>query len=792
MKDSYSLKEIASWTNDHSEVIIPALQRGLVWKPSQVELLWDSILRGFPVGSFMLSDIVSDKPTDKPNGKYYLMDGQQRFNAISLGYNTNKAGNAVLWIDLDPPTTAQSTRKYWIKATTTSHPWGYNNDDECSRLNTAEKREALSLFGLDGNIFNREFSLMDTWPAKSKKPIPLFCLLEADTTNEEVFCQSAIDMFKSSGFSDTIKTTDFSKVKPYIQKFLYPAFKSITEYSINCNHLPKEVMESETMNENNDQTSLEVLFTRLNVGGTTISKDDLNYSAIKAYWPSIKDVNDALSKKYMSPSKLAMLAFRLALTNEEEKSLKNELSIKQIRSAAKEADKREKIYMLYQHLGNILEIIDKWLGVEENSDLKTPSLLRTSIARNSPDIYLLLMYFAYKQLRSQSPLDLQPHEIKSLAFYLHWFATNKKECAKEIYLRCKEGINLLNVQKGLSHMMHNHCLLFTYSPKEVYKFIQIEESEKWRIGNSLPAHAYEFFNRVFWYSNTETKEMLLYVQRQYINTHFSQYDPARQDMWAEYNRPWDFDHIIPQEWIVGRRNADYRDFDKDWLNSIGNMAAISFEANRSKSNASEWSEYRQNAAALLYDCRVEQLDSEIITKDKDQSIEFANITLERFNNIYAAVYNLIESIVSRPILSDTLQKRKDLFYQIQKHLPNAGFYFVASDNRDHLIERDLDWAREWVGVGSIINGYYVCYEWDARKRDDINIDLEIGIRKMPGESLIPDEKRDAISSLELSEYERLSNNDWWYYFKDAKALDGVESIVEEMSVLIEKLGKALI
>ena len=139
MKDSYSLKEIASWTNDHSEVIIPALQRGLVWKPSQVELLWDSILRGFPVGSFMLSDIVSDKPTDKPNGKYYLMDGQQRFNAISLGYNTNKAGNAVLWIDLDPPTTAQSTRKYWIKATTTSHPWGYNNDDECSRLNTAEK-----------------------------------------------------------------------------------------------------------------------------------------------------------------------------------------------------------------------------------------------------------------------------------------------------------------------------------------------------------------------------------------------------------------------------------------------------------------------------------------------------------------------------------------------------------------------------------------------------------------------------------------------------------------------------
>jgi hypothetical protein len=41
--------------------------------------------------------------------------------------------------------------------------------------------------------------------------------------------------------------------------------------------------------------------------------------------------------------------------------------------------------------------------------------------------------------------------------------------------------------------------------------------------------------------------MLLYAERQYINTHFRNYDPARQDMWAEENRPWDFDHIVPQD-----------------------------------------------------------------------------------------------------------------------------------------------------------------------------------------------------------------------------------------------------
>ena len=130
----YSLRQIASWTSNNSDVLIPALQRGLVWKPRQVELLWDSILRGFPIGSFMLSDIVNNEGA----GKYYLMDGQQRYNAISIGFNTGPDARAVLWIDLIPPSSKSSTRTFWIKATTTPHPWGYKNDDDANRLNTAE------------------------------------------------------------------------------------------------------------------------------------------------------------------------------------------------------------------------------------------------------------------------------------------------------------------------------------------------------------------------------------------------------------------------------------------------------------------------------------------------------------------------------------------------------------------------------------------------------------------------------------------------------------------------------
>lgn len=100
----FTLKEISQWTKEGANVLIPAIQRGLVWKPRQVELLWDSILRGFPIGSFMLSDT-----KDNPN-QYHLIDGQQRFNAISLGYNVDTNPRAVLWIDIAPSFHSSSSR----------------------------------------------------------------------------------------------------------------------------------------------------------------------------------------------------------------------------------------------------------------------------------------------------------------------------------------------------------------------------------------------------------------------------------------------------------------------------------------------------------------------------------------------------------------------------------------------------------------------------------------------------------------------------------------------------------
>lgn len=90
-------------------LILPAIQREFVWKPSQVIRVFDSIMRGYPVGSFLswrvspetiskfkfygfmkdysafdsFHNPVIDIPTDHEN--VAVLDGQQRLTALNIG-----------------------------------------------------------------------------------------------------------------------------------------------------------------------------------------------------------------------------------------------------------------------------------------------------------------------------------------------------------------------------------------------------------------------------------------------------------------------------------------------------------------------------------------------------------------------------------------------------------------------------------------------------------------------------------------------------------------------------------
>ena len=92
-----------------NQYILPAIQREFVWSDGQIERLFDSLMRGYPIGSFLFWKIKPDKLTDfqfyrfmdrylqrdcrrnepiKLTGEMprtAILDGQQRLTALNIG-----------------------------------------------------------------------------------------------------------------------------------------------------------------------------------------------------------------------------------------------------------------------------------------------------------------------------------------------------------------------------------------------------------------------------------------------------------------------------------------------------------------------------------------------------------------------------------------------------------------------------------------------------------------------------------------------------------------------------------
>ncbi len=92
-----------------NEYLLPAIQREFVWNTSQIRALFDSVMRGYPIGSFLLwkvnpanvgaftfyNFITDYHEKDQPyatkahvpsgSGLTAVLDGQQRLTALNIG-----------------------------------------------------------------------------------------------------------------------------------------------------------------------------------------------------------------------------------------------------------------------------------------------------------------------------------------------------------------------------------------------------------------------------------------------------------------------------------------------------------------------------------------------------------------------------------------------------------------------------------------------------------------------------------------------------------------------------------
>lgn len=785
---TFNVKEISERNKENRKIEIPTFQRGLVWKPQQIELLWDSILRGFPIGTFTLSE--TDTSNNKGENSLYLMDGQQRFYSIGLGLddsvwrknNDKKTDpNTVLWLDLGDNSDKKSSRKFWIRATTKYHPWGYENNDECSVLSAKERREAMLKYGFEEgtNIYKDDsISLTQTWPYKAKLPIPIYVFFKPFMNAEnhcatfEEFATSVIQEIKNKKSDEEDKwRTEFlenlnlDEVSDKIRD-LYDTFKEASKYSVAGTLLDEKVIENETEKnvENNEvSTSLEVLFNRLGSGGTRITDAELRYSAITAYWGEIKDKNEALAKEYMPPTNLVLLAFRFILTENEK--LAGNPSVQRIRNLKNDDNFRNKIVNFYNNkeLEIILEKVSIMLDGEDPNP--TPTILKLDVYKNHPDLMLLLMYIADKVK------NMDNRFIRAVVFYIIWFSKKENEIVQTIFSKIS-STKFENIEKNIK------IALFECLYKDLV--IPIPLIDNIFDDNTTSTETKKVYNLL---KNNEN--VLLFAQREFINKTFPYYKPVSSSDWPNHNRPWDFDHIVPRDWFIKRgvKPGPFRKYSDEYIEIIANRAAIPFEINRSKNNSNNWDYYKNYEKQLYFNiAEIEDINCKI-THCKEMSNNFITFCKKRMNLIYHncndAIFKQVNLYKETSLenLSKKSSRRKEIFENLKEmnEFKDYKLYYLDGDTNEEfeIGESNLvDWARSWISLGHIDNDLML----SLSSNGDV---YAIGLRKKPDAPSTQDnvynKNKEVINQLDTKG--TFSRNEWWYYGKvvEDNVEDGVEN-----------------
>jgi uncharacterized protein with ParB-like and HNH nuclease domain len=73
---------------DFNQYLLPAIQREFVWSSDQIELLFDSLMRNYPIGSLLMWKVQGDNKTDH---RYYsvLKNYREKYNTHCQEINTN-------------------------------------------------------------------------------------------------------------------------------------------------------------------------------------------------------------------------------------------------------------------------------------------------------------------------------------------------------------------------------------------------------------------------------------------------------------------------------------------------------------------------------------------------------------------------------------------------------------------------------------------------------------------------------------------------------------------------------
>jgi len=636
--DYFKLKDIVEKAAN-STISLPTVQRGFVWKPYQIENLWDSLLRGYPIGSFVLSS-----KTDS-NEEYELLDGQQRATAICLGFYDpikqtkelhspdgkifkTSSENIIIFIDLAKPNPENDNRKYLFRVITKSHPWGYRRQENQKILESENITKAMRSYGLEKYDYLKT-PLNNFWPYDSYEPLPIALFINAAITDRNIEdLMRSIETWKEGKKLSVIEKRNDSKVNFYSISDIFMAVKSMLDnckipilpidlpklyspdennISIIKNHFGVAKQEEDTeasddaTNEDKDENKqnnvenrsvdeIENLFIRLNSGGTPLRGEELNYSVLKAHIKSeLQKEIEERCKGIFYPARFITIAFRLfnnldKQSTTEKDSISMKIKPKQFQRNIKEKKEAFINFITDTFIddNNILRTKAILTYNKDSNPTGLPIFIVNTLADKAPEIMFMLLYRLIIK-KDQIDPDLHAKVLGMITLFV-WLGKGERQKDHSKLLNniwpCVKNFDTKNFWSN--ETIQRAMLLDDTGYEILTPFPRLKD-----LGKIVPKEAHINIRRltqakicdhdygIFTEKMFFNKDLILYAQRSALSEWFQEIEDYNLE---DTNRAFDWDHIAPNNAI--HRKWYINEALTNWYSSNGNFRAWPYSLNR--------------------------------------------------------------------------------------------------------------------------------------------------------------------------------------------------------------------
>ena len=247
---------------NRTEFLLPAFQREFVWKPGQIEQLFDSLMQGYPISSMLFWKVKGDTKTDfrfyqflkkfverhythndtiathSINDFHAILDGQQRLTALYIGLNGSYAYKEY-YRSRDYSEWNYPTRHLYLNITST-----YTEEESDRKY---------------------KFNFLDKAITKEKE-------LYIDEDGEKWFKVGVVmELFKNDELDDFAEKYQLSKESKKIIRRL----EKVIYTDLNINYYEED--------DQNPDKAVNI-FVRINSGGTPLSFSDILFSITISSW----------------------------------------------------------------------------------------------------------------------------------------------------------------------------------------------------------------------------------------------------------------------------------------------------------------------------------------------------------------------------------------------------------------------------------------------------------------------------------------------------------------------------